>query len=64
MGTVELPHTAHVPARTLVTARAPLDDAFDGNFDDADWTKGPMPPHASHARRGPLHRGRSVLSGA
>ncbi len=64
MVTVELLHTAHVPSRTLVTARALLDDAFDGTFDDADRTKGPMPPHASHTRRGPLHPGRSVLSGA
>jgi aminoglycoside 2'-N-acetyltransferase I len=61
MVTVELVHTAHVPSRALVTARALLDDAFDGDFDDADWTKDPDAPHASQARRGTLHRGRAVV---
>ena len=60
MVTVELVHTAHVPSRTLVMARALLDDAFDGDFDDADWTKDPDAPHASHARPGTLHRGRGA----
>ena len=61
MVTVELVYTAHVPSRALVTARALLDDAFDGDFDDADWTKDPDAPHASQARRGTLHRGRAVV---
>ena len=61
MDSVELLHTAHVPARILVAARALLDDAFDGDFDDADWTKDPDAPHASQARRGTLHRGRAVV---
>ncbi len=37
MATVELRHSAHLPARTLAAARALLDDAFDGDFDDGDW---------------------------
>ena len=61
MVTVELVHTAHVPSRALVTARALLDDAFDGDFDDADWMKDPDAPHASQAQRGTLHRGRAVV---
>ena len=61
MVTVELLHTAYVPARTLAAARGLLDDAFRGDFDDADWTKDPDAPHASPVRRGTLHRGRAVV---
>ena len=37
MVTVEVLHTAHVPAGTLVAVRRLLDEAFAGHFDDADW---------------------------
>ena len=53
MVTVVLLPTAHVPSRTLVTARALLDDAFDGDFDDADWTKDPDAPTPRGPARDP-----------
>ncbi|MGY1761253.1 GNAT family N-acetyltransferase [Geodermatophilus sp. SYSU D00779] len=75
MVTVELLHTAHVPSRTLVTARALLDDAFHGDFDDADWdhTLGgvhalawaddELVGHGAVVQRRVLHGGRALRTG-
>ena len=75
MTTVELRHTAHVPAQTLAAARALLDDAFDGDFDDADWDHalgglhalawddGDLVGHGSVVQRRLLHGGRALRTG-
>jgi aminoglycoside 2'-N-acetyltransferase I len=75
MTTVELLHTAHVPARTLAAARALLDDAFDGDFDDADWDHalgglhalawddGDLVGHGAVVQRRLLHGGRALRTG-
>jgi aminoglycoside 2'-N-acetyltransferase I len=59
---VSLIHTARLDGAALDAARALLDEAFDGQFGDADWeVKDPGAPHASQARRGPLHRGHALV---
>jgi aminoglycoside 2'-N-acetyltransferase I len=75
MATVELLHTAHVPARTLAAARALLDDAFDGGFDDGDWDHalgglhalawddGELVGHGAVVLRRLLHGGRALRTG-
>ena len=75
MTTVELRHTAHVPAQTLAAARALLDDAFDGDFDDADWDHalgglhalawddGDLVGHGAVVQRRLLHGGRALRTG-
>ncbi len=75
MVTVELVYTAHVPSRALVTARALLDDAFDGDFDDADWDHalgglhalawddGDLVGHGAVVQRRLLHGGRALRTG-
>ena len=75
MVTVELRHTAHLPARTLAAARALLDDAFDGDFDDADWDHalgglhalawddGDLVGHGAVVQRRLLHGGRALRTG-
>ncbi len=75
MTTVELQHTAHLPARTLAAARALLDDAFDGDFDDADWDHalgglhalawddGDLVGHGAVVQRRLLHGGRALRTG-
>ncbi|MGY1637326.1 GNAT family N-acetyltransferase [Geodermatophilus sp. SYSU D00742] len=75
MAVVELLHTAHVPARTLAAARALLDDAFGGDFDDADWdhalgglhalawADGELVGHGAVVQRRLLHGGRALRAG-
>jgi aminoglycoside 2'-N-acetyltransferase I len=75
MVTVELRHTAHLPARTLAAARALLDDAFDGDFDDEDWDHalgglhalarddGELVGHGAVVQRRLLHGGRALRTG-
>jgi aminoglycoside 2'-N-acetyltransferase I len=75
MATVELRHTAHLPARTLAAARALLDDAFDGDFDDEDldhalgglhalaWDGGELVGHGAVVQRRLLHGGRALRTG-
>ena len=75
MATVELLHTAHVPRRTLAAARTLLDDAFHGDFDDADWDHalgglhalarddGDLVGHGAVIQRRLLHRGRALRTG-
>lgn len=75
MVTVELRHTAHVPARTLVAARRLLDDAFAGDFDDADWDHalgglhalawldGELVGHGALVQRRLVHAGRALRTG-
>jgi aminoglycoside 2'-N-acetyltransferase I len=75
MVTVELRHTAHLPARTLAAARALLDDAFDGDFDDEDWDHAlgglhalawddeELVGHGAVVQRRLLHGGRALRTG-
>jgi aminoglycoside 2'-N-acetyltransferase I len=75
MATLELRHTAHLPARTLAAARALLDDAFDGDFDDGDWDHalgglhalawddGELIGHGAVVQRRLLHGGRALRTG-
>ncbi len=75
MVTVEMRHTAHLPARTLAAARALLDDAFDGDFDDGDWDHtlgglhalawdgGELVGHGAVVQRRLLHSGRALRTG-
>jgi aminoglycoside 2'-N-acetyltransferase I len=75
MVTVEMRHTAHLPARTLAAARALLDDAFNGDFDDADWDHalgglhalawddGALVGHGAVVLRRLLHGGRALRTG-
>jgi aminoglycoside 2'-N-acetyltransferase I len=72
---VEVLHTAHVPARTLAAARRLLDDAFAGDFDDADWdhalgglhvlawSNGELVGHGAVVQRRLLHTGRALRTG-
>ncbi|HEV2726886.1 MAG TPA: GNAT family N-acetyltransferase, partial [Solirubrobacterales bacterium] len=75
MATVELLHTAHLPARALAAARSLLDDAFDGDFDDEDWDHtlgglhalawdgGELVGHGAVVQRRLLHGGRALRTG-
>lgn len=79
MVTVELLHTARVPAGTLTAARRLLDDAFDdafdGDFGDADWDHAlgglhalawlgnELVGHGAVVPRRLLHRGRALRTG-
>ena len=76
MATVDLRHTAHLPASTLTAARALLDDAFDGDFDDEDWDHalgglhalawddGVLVGHGAVVLRRLLHGGRALRPGS
>jgi aminoglycoside 2'-N-acetyltransferase I len=73
--TVEVQHTAHVPARTLVAVRRLLDEAFAGRFDDADWDHtlgglhalawqdGELVGHGAVVQRRLVHGGRALRTG-
>jgi aminoglycoside 2'-N-acetyltransferase I len=75
MVAVELLHTAHVPTGTLGTARALLDRAFAGDFDDADWDHalgglhalawlgGELVGHGAVVQRRLVHDGRALRTG-
>ena len=75
MVTVEVLHTAHVPAQTLAAARRLVDEAFAGDFDDADWDHalgglhalawlgGDMVGHGAVVQRRLLHVGRALRTG-
>ncbi len=54
MVTVEVLHTAHLPAGTLTAVRQLLDEAFAGDFDDADWEHALGGLHALAWRDGEL----------
>ncbi len=73
--TVELLHTAHVPAGTLLAVRRLLDEASAGSFDDADWDHtlgglralawqdGELVGHGAVVQRRLLHGGRALRTG-
>ena len=75
MVTVEVQHTAHVPARTLTEVRRLLDEAFAGHFDDADWDHtlgglhalawqdGELVGHGAVVQRRLVHGGRALRTG-
>lgn len=74
--TLRTAHTADLTAPELVAARALLDDAFDGDFSDADWAhglggmhalvhddSGALLAHGSVAQRRAVHDGRTLRVG-
>lgn len=61
MPTTVVRRSADLDDAELADVRERLDRAFAGDFADEDWQKDPDAPHASQARRGPLHRGRAVV---
>ena len=75
MVTIELLHTACVPARTLAEVRRLLDDAFDGDFEDVDWDHtlgglhalawrdGELVGHGAVVQRRLVHGGRALRTG-
>jgi aminoglycoside 2'-N-acetyltransferase I len=68
-------HTGHLDPATLVSARALLDEAFDGEFSDADWEHAlggmhavafdgdRLVAHGSVVQRHMVHRGRALRVG-
>jgi aminoglycoside 2'-N-acetyltransferase I len=68
-------HTAHLDPVTLASARALLDEAFDGAFSDADWDHAlggmhaiafdgdRLVAHGSVVQRRLVHRGRAMRAG-
>lgn len=75
MITVELLHTAHVPAEVLAAVRRLLDEAFDGGFTDEDWRHSlgglhalarvgeELVGHGAVVQRGLLHGGGALRAG-
>ncbi|MEV5612193.1 GNAT family N-acetyltransferase [Streptomyces sp. NPDC052225] len=76
MTTLRTAHTADLTRAELAAARALLDDAFDGDFSDADWAHtlggvhalvhdgaGDLLAHGSVAQRHAVHRGRTLRVG-
>jgi aminoglycoside 2'-N-acetyltransferase I len=73
--TVTLAHTGQLPAATLAAARTMLDEAFGGEFGDADWDHalgglhalvldGDRPvAHGAVVQRHLLHGGRALRAG-
>jgi aminoglycoside 2'-N-acetyltransferase I len=73
--TVEVRHTAHVPAQVLTAVRRLLDEAFDGAFDDPDWDHtlgglhalawqdGELVGHGAVVQRRLVHGGRALRTG-
>ena len=73
--TVEVRHTAHVPAQVLAAVRRLLDEAFGGAFDDADWDHtlgglhalawqdGELVGHGAVVQRRLVHGGRALRAG-
>jgi aminoglycoside 2'-N-acetyltransferase I len=72
---VRTAHTADLDAAVLAEARALLDEAFDGDFDDHDWEHslggmhalawedGELVGHAAVVERRLLHGGRALRTG-
>ncbi|WP_217199227.1 GNAT family N-acetyltransferase [Streptomyces buecherae] len=75
MADVRVTHTSGLDSAALAAVRALLDDAFDGDFDDADWdhTVGGMHAllwegseliaHGAVVQRRLLHSGRALRAG-
>jgi aminoglycoside 2'-N-acetyltransferase I len=73
--TITVLHTAQLPPATLDAARALMDEAFDGGFDDADWEHAlgglhalvhddfRLVAHGSVVQRRLLHGGRGLRAG-
>ncbi|MFJ9040218.1 GNAT family N-acetyltransferase [Streptomyces sp. NPDC102406] len=74
--TLRTAHTADLTGSELAAARALLDDAFDGDFSDADWAhslggvhalvhddSGALLAHGSVAQRHAVHDGRTLRVG-
>ena len=75
MPALTVAHTGHLDPATLVSARALLDQAFDGEFSDADWEHAlggmhavafdgdRLVAHGSVVQRHMVHRGRALRVG-
>ncbi|MBO1336330.1 GNAT family N-acetyltransferase [Streptomyces sp. VRA16 Mangrove soil] len=77
MNVLRTAHTADLDPAELAAARRLLDDAFDGDFSDADWAHGlggvhalvhddatgALLAHGSVAQRRAVHRGRTLRVG-
>ena len=75
MPTITVAHTGQLDRATLASARALLDQAFDGAFDDADWEHAlggmhaltfdgdRLVAHGSVVQRRMVHRGRALRTG-
>jgi aminoglycoside 2'-N-acetyltransferase I len=73
--TITVAHTGHLDPATLTSARALLDEAFGGAFDDADWEHAlggmhalafdgdRLVAHGSVVQRRMVHRGRALRVG-